>query len=174
MQVTVQARGGQVYAFAVLDEGPAQTVALDAATGVERARHTSPFLFSSPLIGDDVAVYPEGSPLQPAGRVAGVDLRTGQLRWVTQLPSEHGTLILASIISGNLAYLLVGASLRATDVDLVTLDLTTGATSVHRKSLPARADKAAQRDILLVPGRLIILSDATPLNDQRREATALG
>jgi outer membrane protein assembly factor BamB len=173
LQVTVQARGDQVYVFTVLDQGPAQTVALDGATGAEKARHTSPFLFASPLIGDDVAAYPEESSLRPAGRIAGVDLRTGQLRWVTQLPNDYGAFILASTISGNLAYLVVGASLQATDVDLVTLDLTTGATGVHHRSLPAVAD-AVGRDILLAPGRLIVVSDATPLNDKRREATALG
>jgi outer membrane protein assembly factor BamB len=179
MQVTVQVRGSQVYMFAVVNataNARAETVVLDAATGVERTRHTSPFLFSPPVIGDDVAAYLEaGSGLrQDTNRVAGVDLRTGQVRWVTRFPSEHGSLILASQVSGNLAYLLVGDDYQTLDLDLVTLDLTTGKTTEYRTGLAALAQARGRCTLLLAPSRLIVVRDATLTGTEPRYATALG
>jgi outer membrane protein assembly factor BamB len=154
-----------------------ETVILDAATGDEQARHAHPSAgCSTPIVGDGVVGY-VGQPQGSAGLLTGVDQQTGQLRWTVTLPDQlTKAVVVATAVSGSTAYLLYGASLGATDGDLVVLDLVTGAVNIHRNRLTGTPQPAVRPPTMLLgPGRLILVRVMTrDPNDDRHAVTALG
>jgi outer membrane protein assembly factor BamB len=174
--VDVRVSGGQVHVHQLLKAGLCETTVLDADSGTERARFADPTLgCASPVVGDGVTAY-----TAPAGavsdQVVGVDQRTGQLRWATKLPAGPAGTVMASLVVGTTAYLVVRAAVAATDVDLAAVDLATGTVNTRRVPLPAGDDPTRRRfGLLPAPGRLVIVcTTSVPDGDDFHTVTIVG
>jgi outer membrane protein assembly factor BamB len=172
--VSVRVTGRDVHLHRFVKGAAAcETAVLDAVSGAPRLRYTDPVVgCTPPMVGNGVSAQ-AWPPNIGSARVIGVDQPTGEVRWATApLSDRRDAYVLAHLVVGRTAYVLVQPGLGAREADLAAVDLATGAVSTRRLRIPAGVGPIGRVCRLLPgPGRLVM---ACGTAYRRTEVTIVG